>query len=247
MKILLTGSEGFIGKQLAVRLGNIVKIDRKLGYEVQDITEKDLEGVDCVVHLAAQTSVWNTDHQQIIDDNIKAFTHIFFLCREKGIKFIYASSSTAINATSLYGISKAYDEQLSTTYNYGIGLRFHNVYGPDSREDTLMGICLNNETVTLYNNGLNSRHFTYVGDVCRGIIKAIFELGDGIYNICNPNSCKTLDFCQLVAKYKPLEINLVPGMREMDKTSQKIDQNVPNILYDYVSVEDGVKRVMEGL
>lgn len=242
--ILITGSEGFIGKHLAARLSNITRIDRKIGYEVLDLTEKDLEGVDCVIHLAAQTSVWNADYQQIIDDNIKAFSHIFFLCRKMGIKFIFTSSSTAINATSLYGITKAFDEQLATVYNYGVGLRLHNVYGPNSREDTLLGICLKNDTVTLYNNGQNIRHFTYIEDVCMGIVMAMYK-PDGIYNICNPSPCSTYDFCKEVQKYKPLDIKLIPDIRELDRESQRIDQDTPSLLNKYVQVDEGILKIFK--
>ena len=246
MRILITGSNGFIGKHLTERLGNIVGIDRKTGKEVLYITENDLADIDCVIHLAAQTSVWNEDYGKIVDDNIKAFTHIFFLCMRLGKKFIYASSSCAENMTSLYGLSKKYDEMLSATYNYGIGLRLHNVYGPEPREDTLLARCLDNDKINLWNNGENIRHFTYVGDVCRAFTKAIFELNDGLYNVVNPVPSTTLQFCQEVQKYKPLEITLVDEKRKLDKEYQKVDGNVPNLLCDYLTIDAGIKRIMEG-
>ena len=239
MRIMITGSEGYIGKHLQYYFKDFVGIDRKTGKNVQDITEKDLEGIECVIHLAAQTSVWNTDYQQIIEDNIKAFTHIFFLCKHLNIKFIYASSSCSVNATSLYGISKRYDEMLSATYNYGVGVRFHNVYGGAGRENTLYGICLNNKEVKLWNKGLNVRHFTYIDDICRGIIAAM-TLPSGVYNICNPQQNTTLQFCQEIQKHKPLDIILLPEKRNLDKETQLVE-NIPNILEDFVSIEAGIR------
>lgn len=239
---MITGSDGFIGRHLTERLGNVVGIDRKIGSEVIDITEQDVEDIDCVIHLAAQTSVWNEDHIQMVEDNIKAFTHIFFLCMRLNKKFIFASSSCAVNTTSLYGVTKNYDELLSRTYNYGIGLRLHNVYGPAPRQDTLLGICMDNDEIRLYNNGENTRHFTYIGDVCRAFIKAIYEVNSGIWNICNPKDTTTLQFCQEVQKYKPIRITLLPETRIYDRVHQEIEHKIPNLLCDYAPIEEGIRR-----
>lgn len=71
------------------------------------------------------------------------------------------------------------NEQTAELYfqNYGIvsiGLRFFTVYGEYNRKDMLMHYLLDsfhsNKQVTLYNNGLMKRDFTYVGDVVNSII-----------------------------------------------------------------------------
>ena len=130
-RVLITGHKGFIGSHLVSYLAEkgyaITGIDRIEGKEVSALTENDLAAVDCVVHLAAQTSVWNKDYKAIIEDNILAFMHIFDLCRKLGKKFIYASSSCSVNVTSPYGFSKMFDDMYAK--DYGVGLRFHNVYG----------------------------------------------------------------------------------------------------------------------
>lgn len=246
MKILITGSEGFIGRHLQGYLkyfnNDVVCVDRKLGKEVMDITGEDLQGIDIVIHLAGQTSVWNSNYMQIVKDNIEAFTHIFFLCKCLNVKFIYASSSCAYNPTTLYGISKTYDELLSTTYKYGVGLRLHNVYGYAARPDTLLGACLNNDEVTLWNNGLNTRHFTYVGDVCSAIVKA-FDMWPGLYNVCNMEASTTLDFVREVQKFKPISVKLSPEKRQYDKEDQDIDCLLPNIDINYVDIAEGIKSI----
>ena len=113
-KIIVTGSEGFIGKQLCKRLNDlgyeIIPVDLKIGIDVCDIDVKD---ADIVYHLAASTSVFNEDKESIIHNNIKAFIHISDECVKHGVKMIYASSSCALkcNCTSLYCITKSFNEE----------------------------------------------------------------------------------------------------------------------------------------
>ena len=133
MKVIVTGSEGFIGKSLCHRLdrsgAEIVRVDRKLGLEASDIGLL-MDGADCVFHLAAQTSVFNNDRIQIRMDNIDSFMAVADACAERGVKLVYASSSTANekNMTSMYGVSKRFDELYASVYcPNATGCRFHNV------------------------------------------------------------------------------------------------------------------------
>ena len=111
MNVVVTGSRGYIGSALIERLKqlpiNVVgEIDKKNNTDVLDINADDYKNVDYVIHLAAQTSVFNNNLNAIIRDNIIAFKKIVDFANEKDAKLIYASSSCAANITSLYGISK---------------------------------------------------------------------------------------------------------------------------------------------
>ena len=64
MKMIVTGSEGFVGKALCHELKksgvDLVEIDRKIGTDASSVSEYLKNGdIDCVFHLAAQTSVFN--------------------------------------------------------------------------------------------------------------------------------------------------------------------------------------------
>lgn len=250
MTILITGSSGFIGTHLAKYLKKshkVIGVDRKEGKEVLDITEDDLKDIDIVIHLAAQTSVWNENIKLIENDNIRSFIHIFQLCKKLNKRFIYASSSCSINITSMYGLSKHFDDVFAKIYGWKdcIGLRFHNVYGKDSRNDTLLGICLNNDSIKLWNNGLNYRHFTYIDDICKGIEKA-FTLKQGLYNIVNPQENSVIEFVNEVKKYKDIGIILLEEKRNLDKERQKIDDTHLNLIQDnFISIEEGLKKVFK--
>ena len=242
MNILLTGSNGYIGCELVSRLEpahNLICIDKKTGKDINNLTIKDLEEVEVVINLAASTSVWNNDYSTILSDNVIGFSKLFFLSKTVGAKFIYASSSCSCNITSLYGVTKNYNETLSRAYSYGVGLRFHNVYGRCGRPDTLYGLCLKNDSINLYNNGQNLRHFTYIDDIVSCIEKSLY-LNDGLYNCYNPEEISTLDFCTEISKYKPLNINLISEERELDKKIQLIDESYTNLIQNPTNIKEGI-------
>ena len=119
----------------------MVRIDRHLGIEAKDIGNYLDADVVAVFHLAAQTSVFNDDLRQIAHDNINTFMEVVEQCNKHRIKLVYASSSTANdgNTTSLYGLSKRFDEKFADLYSENAtGVRLHNVYGPNPRPGTLL-------------------------------------------------------------------------------------------------------------
>ena len=109
MKMIVTGSEGFIGKALCQELKRrdveVIGIDRKNGKDAASICDILKNGdIDCVFHLAAQTSVFNGNIPQIRKDNIDTFINVADACNRYHVKLVYASSSAAhpCNTTSMY-------------------------------------------------------------------------------------------------------------------------------------------------
>ena len=132
---------------------HVITIDRKINLEASNIVNM-LDNVDAVIHLAAQTSVFNTNTEQICEDNITTFIKIANACNDKHVKLVYASSSTAnnCNTTSLYGLSKRFDEEYASIYcPSATGVRLHNVWSENPREGTLMWCLLNKENTVLFN------------------------------------------------------------------------------------------------
>lgn len=255
MKVIITGGEGFIGKALAATLtkrgAEVIIIDRKRGIEAKDFfdTVPNLNEADCVFHLAAQTSVFNTDKAQIMRDNIETFIAVCDACKRANVKLVYASSSTANspNTTSLYGISKRFNEEYARCYNpYATGVRLHNVYGPNPRQGTLLWHLLHDNPVRLVNGGMNVRHFTYIDDIVEGLIYA-WGCNHSLINIVNPEETSVYKFALAVKSYNNAEIEMLTEKREFDKIAQTVDESVYTVSLPYTPVEEGIRRVFENI
>lgn len=253
MKIILTGSDGFIGKAFCQVMRNkgveVTAIDRKNGHEADEVP-----GIlrhtyyDAVIHLAAQTSVFNDDNYLIEKDNISTFMKIADACHRHGTKLVYASSSTANprNTTSMYGISKHFDEQYARVYcPSATGVRLHNVYGPNPRQGTLLYCLLNKAAVSLYNNGENMRCFTYIDDAIKGLIYAMTS-DLQLVNVANPQVIPVRTFAREVQKYHQVDITLVPRRRELDNPSQEVDERIFRVPLHYTPVSRGVQLSVAG-
>ena len=246
---VVTGSDGFIGKHLVAKLKTrenvkVFCIDRVSGSEIDtlDWIMKNYD-VNCVFHLAAQTSVFNDNKEQIVKDNILSFIHVCDLCSKYGTKLVYASSSTANNGntTSLYGLSKRFDEEYAKMYcPEAIGVRLHNVYSEKyPREGTLMWHLLNDEETILYNNGENIRCFTYIDDAVDGLLKSEFITGHSLVNCVNYEPITTKEFAEMARRCNSkIKYSLTMKMRDKDNEEQKVDTSIPLIELDYRKVSD---------
>lgn len=255
VKIIVTGSEGFVGKALVTKLKKrndveVICIDRLIGIEADTIGEYMDDSVMAVFHLAAQTSVFNTDLKQIERDNIATFIEVVDQCNKYNVRLVYASSSTANdgNTTSLYGLSKRFDEEFASMYaKNAIGVRLHNVYGHEQRHGTLLNILMTQPEVTLFNNGQNVRCFTYIDDATDGLIAAYgyTDYRRKIVNVVNFEPITIKAFAEEVQKYNDVKLVLDPNRRERDNVTQSVDGKVFTIPVTYRSYREGLKSIFK--
>ena len=173
-----------------------------------------LDGVDRIVHLAAQAGVRYSleNPRAYIRANIAGHLNLLEAARRRGVShFVYASSSSvygdagsgplpadaaADRPRSLYAASKRADELMTECYAhlYGFhatGLRYFTVYGPWGRPDmapTLFArAILAGAPVPVFNGGRLARDFTFIDDAVAGTLGALDRTGGGhrIYNIGN--------------------------------------------------------------
>jgi len=250
MKIIVTGSEGFIGGALCPRLERdgheVLHIDRSIGGEAASIGGLLATGeIGCVFHLAAQTSVFNERLEDIERDNVRAFMAVATLCNRHGVKLVYASSSTAnpVNTTSMYGISKQFDEKFAQAYcPSATGVRLHNVYGKRPRQGTLLWHVLNDKVVTLYNGGRNIRHFTHVSDAVEGLAYAA-SCCLPLVNVRNPQRTSVSEFVEACNAFSPVRVQAEQRARELDNFEQTVDERIFAVPLQYKPVEAGLRQV----
>ena len=154
-----------------------------------------------VFHLAAQAGVrksWGSDFGVYTRDNIEATQNLLEWAYRRGnvANFIYASSSSVYGVPltlpmvegstvpvphSPYGVTKLAGENLVRLYTANMGLpsvslRFFTVYGPRQRPDMAFNrfirAALDSEPIGIYGTGRQTRDFTFIEDIIRGLLLA---------------------------------------------------------------------------
>lgn len=165
---------------------------------------------DAAINLAARAGVRASvrDPWAYVDTNMTGTLNLLELCRHHAIpKFILASTSsiygedaplptpeTADSSHPLqpYAASKKGAEAMAHAYHYLFGIdvtvaRFFTVYGPAGRPDMSVFRFIRwiseGEPLRLNGDGTQSRGFTYVDDIARGVILALQPLGFEIINL----------------------------------------------------------------
>ena len=160
------------------------------------------ERFDYVIHLAAQTMLHVSMGKPLFDceENILGSLNILEACRKTGVKRVVFASSAAVygytetlpidennllQPASFYGLSKTTVEKYLALYKavYGLDyivLRYANVFGErqgDGGEGGVISIFLrkiaNNEVVTIFGDGGQTRDFIYVGDISAANYRAV--------------------------------------------------------------------------
>ena len=225
--VLITGAAGFIGSHVsellltegwhvravdslsenyspAVKLGNISGFRHHPSFTFvhDDLTtarlEPLVEGVDAVIHLAAEPGVsksWGEAFPTYVQRNILATQRLLEAAAcAHAPRVVYASSSSVYGPTlepmhetsrlapvSPYGVSKLAGECLVGAYAHERGvptvsLRFFSVYGPRQRPDMAIHrfteALLDGREVSVFGDQVQLRDFTYVGDVARAVVSA---------------------------------------------------------------------------
>lgn len=172
MRILLTGTQGyrkgFIGNRFLDLYKDKYDIVEFEG-DIRDAQCIDLRGYDMVIHLAALAGVRRSHEipEEYWQTNVTASKYIFDSCRYYKVPIVYASSSSVYEWwQSPYAASKYAMEALAP--DGSIGLRFHTVYGPNSRTDMLYDMLLKKDPKLSYITE-HTRDWTHVDDVCSAI------------------------------------------------------------------------------
>lgn len=211
MKILITGSSGFLGSRLAYYFKKkyelLLPTHSELNVSREDAVVAFLEEnrPEVVVHCAALSNTWYCE-QHAKDShkvNVQGTVKLAKACKRIGAKLIFMSSDQVYNGTPLSGPLKEWDEHQPINV-YGrhkqeaeqralinnpeaVGLRLTWMYDlPDSNMKQNTNILVNLNKAFLEGSLIKAatheyRGVTYVWDVIRNMEKT-FTLPGGIYN-----------------------------------------------------------------
>ncbi len=221
-KVLITGVKGFIGFNLYNYLKDdyeVIGIDncsglacdeRDIPYIHGDLLTCDLPDADIVIHLAGRGDLKNswTDINGFYQTNIKVTKRIFD--NYIGSTILYASSSSALEITDPYGLTKAVCEDLAPAN--AIGMQFYTVYGDQGRPDMLHRMALEDK---LTYKTTHVRDFIHVKELS-SIIKLLMEKGQAgeVYEIGSGNPQTVEDFLKHIGYTKDIPFKEVTGERE---------------------------------
>ena len=163
---------------------------------IEDVFSKHT--LTTVIHLAAQAGVRYSlqNPQSYISSNLVGFFNVIEAARAKQVAhFVFASTSSVYGSNtkmpfstsdntdhpvSLYAATKKSNEAIAHSYAYmhGLpvtGLRFFTVYGPWGRPDMAYFLFADaiakGQPLTLFDQGLLRRDFTYIDDIVEGIVR----------------------------------------------------------------------------
>ena len=136
----------------------------------------------------------------------------------------YRGNVSCIGPRSMYDESKRFSEALVTAYRqqYGVSTaiaRIFNTYGPYMRSDdgrvvtNFLSQIINNQPLTIYGDGKQTRSFCFVDDTVEGLLSLLFSQENGPINIGNPGEFTMLELAETIGQvcgktakltYKPL-------------------------------------------
>jgi len=183
--------------------------------------------IQYIVHVGAQAGVRHSiDNPQSYNiSNLDGTLNILEGMRRNDVKhLVYASSSSVYgvdskqpfnenercdNPVSYYAATKRSNEIMAASYanmykKTITGLRFFTVYGPWGRPDMAPMLfakaASEGRTIKVFNNGNQSRDFTYIDDIVEGILRITFnarrmeEQGHEVFNIGAGKPVGLMDF-----------------------------------------------------
>lgn len=267
MKILVTGSSGFVGGHLTKNLSRheVVPYDIKEGRDILDEARlrKHLKGVDVVVHLAGLVS--GPDSLKRPDDYLRTNGWGSYLVIKNsiksGVKRIIITSSAAVYGQPLnpYGASKIWAESSAESLKSQIEVvvqRPFNIYGINQNpaygyaiHSFIEGI-MKNGSVNIYGDGRQTRDFIYVDDIVKFYKYLItakkvpnfpFDLGTG-------RSVEVLKLASIIGKILKRGYKKVFLPKRIEHYESRAKTKDLANFYDmgsFVNLETGIKKLLK--
>jgi ADP-L-glycero-D-manno-heptose 6-epimerase len=231
MKVLITGSEGFVGKNMAAFLGRQPDWT-VVGWDWDPEAWPDVTPFDWCIHLGAS---YSTDIETVMHQNLEFSQWLFDECQHNGVNLQYASTS------SVYGDTKDFSEyspcnpltpyaQSKLMFDQWVfkqpqhifvqGFRYFELYG---KWEHLKGGNANDlhrwreqarkqGYIEVWDGAEDIyRDYTFVGDICSLHLDFINTVkGSGIWNAGSGLQHSMLSIAEEIAEQEGVEIRTIP-------------------------------------
>jgi ADP-L-glycero-D-manno-heptose 6-epimerase len=262
-KIIITGTQGFIGSNLKQKLQDkyeIIEINEDVFKTVnwrEFVSKYFWLDIKSVFHVGACSDTLETDVNYMMLLNYEFTKHLSILCKSKNIPLIYSSSAANYGTnnehpSNLYGWSKYVAEDYVIS-NGGIGLRYFNVYGPGEEHKGKMSSVAyqmflkskNNEEIKLFPKK-PKRDFIYIDDVIDANIHAFLNFSKlkGSYYDVGTSESRTFEdvLKNMDIPFEYYESSKIPfGYQFLTKSNKK---RWMNGWFPKFSLEDGIKSYL---
>ena len=272
---LSTGSETKLPYHVLSDNWRFVKADVN---EYRDIAEVMLGNkFDYVFHYAALVGVIRTQDNPVkVLRDIEGIKHVLNLCKSTGVKRVFFSSSsevygepvelpqheqtTPLNSKVPYAVVKNIGESFLRSYHQEFGLeytifRFFNTYGPNQSDDFVMSKFLfkaiNDEDITIYGEGTQTRTFCYCDDNIDACLNAFYKnkVINDVINIGGEIEVTIIDLAQKIidATNSKSKIIHLPPLKDGDMLRRCPDNTKMRVLLgrELITIDEGIKKLLD--
>lgn len=264
-KVLITGSEGYIGKHLIKMLGNkydvykLDLVDPDAPIDIRTNFHIDV-AFDTVVHLAALVNVSRSTKfpLEYHDTNVNGTVNCLRNLQYKN--FVFASTGSAVGMASPYAISKKMAELIVENYckenNKDFTMfRFYNVTGvdgfPPTNPDGLMASLIRAHDEGIFyvyggdyntNDGSAIRDYTHVNEICAALVKAIDTPSYGLENLGHGVGTSVKEMVKLYKEINNCDFKVEIKDRRPGDLEISVLDNVSNYMTKMYDIKDLLKR-----
>jgi UDP-glucose 4-epimerase len=271
-KVLITGSSGYIGSHLVKMLESeyeVYGLDvRSPEVEMERFMQVNInqqfnieEEFDCVIHLAALVRVGESEQKPIsyYITNLNGTMNVVNKIKTKN--FVFASTGTAQDCSSAYGISKRAAEDVVKEFcthhrptPYTI-FRFYNVIGSTvvapTNPDGLMYKLINAKETgefTIYGTDYEStsdgtcvRDYVHVNEICDALRTAIEKPSNQVECLGHGVGYTVREIVNLFQKVNDVDFDVIYGPRRKGDLAVSVLEDVSPYMKNLYTIEDLLK------
>ncbi len=232
---------------------------------------------DFVFHYAALVGVKRTlDNPVKVLKDIDGIKNVLNIAKNTGVKRIFFSSSsevygepvelpqnehtTPLNSKLPYAIVKNVGEAFVRSYKQEYNLdytifRFFNTYGPKQSIDFVISKfiikALNNEDISVYGDGLQTRTFCFVDDNVNACIKAFDEnkFVNDVINVGGDIEYTIIELAKIIIKLTKSKSKIIflPELPEGDMKRRLPDNSKMKTLLDkdLLPLKKGIEKILD--